>query len=334
MNFEVIIKELTAKIYHPIYLLYGPEPYYIDAISDFMEENILSEGEKAFNLITFYGKDTDFKTVVDEARQFPMMSNCRLIIVKEAQDMKTLQELVSYVEKPSPHSILVLCHKYKKIDKRTKFGKLLEERSCVFESKKLYDNEVPAWINTYLKTKGYSIDPKASSVIGDFLGADLSKISNELDKIILGLPVSQLITTDLVKEQIGISKDFSVFELQTALGEKNFAKANLIIKYFSVNPSANPAVLVIGSLFTYFNKVYITSTNQNENDNSLSRLLGLTNTYFIKEYRNAAKLYPQSHLRKIFQALKQADLHAKGVGLRSGDQGSIFKDILIACLNP
>ncbi|MBK9734969.1 MAG: DNA polymerase III subunit delta [Saprospiraceae bacterium] len=263
-----------------------------------------------------------------------MMSNYRLIIIKEAQEMKTLSELYTYVDNPSTHSILVLCHKYKKVDKRTKFGKLLEEKAVVFESKKIYENQIVSWVVDYLKIKGYAIEPKASSIISDYIGNDLNRVSNELDKLILGLPLTQTITADLVKEQIGISKDFNVFELQTALGDKNFVKANLIIRYFSENSNGNPLIPILSNLFTYFNKVYIALTYNKESDQNLLKLLGLGNNYFLNEYKVSARNYTYLQLKKIFTAIKKAELNSKGVGVRRGDEASILKDILVACMNP
>ncbi len=332
MSHEDIIKDVKQGKFHPVYFLHGDEAYYIDLVSDFIEKNILNEGEKAFNQVIVYGKDTEFKTIIDEARQFPMMSNYRVIILKEAQDMKTLQELASYIEKPSPQSILVICHKYKKLDKRTKFAKLLDSKAVVFESKKLYPDKIPPWISNYIRNLGYTIQPSAVDLLSEYLGSDLCKISNEVDKLILNVRKGESITAGDVKDQIGVSKDFDVFELQKALGEKNFAKSSLIMKYFGENASANPAVLIVSSLYTYFNKVFITAINLKESDQNLAKILGLSTAFFVKDYKTAASNYSPIHLKKIFQVLKIADLNSKGVGSRRSDDGSIYKDILIACM--
>ncbi len=332
MTHEDIIKDVKQGKYHPVYFLHGDEPYFIDMVSDFIENNVLNESEKAFNQVVVYGKDTEFKTIIDEARQFPMMSNYRVIILKEAQEMKTLQELLSYIEKPSFQSILVICHKYKKVDKRTKFAKLLDSKAVVFESKKLYADKIAPWINAYIRNLGHSIQPSAADLLSEYLGSDLSKISNEVDKLILNVKKGESISVDDVKEQIGVSKDFDVFELQKALGEKNFAKSSLIIKYFSENASANPSVVIVSSLYGYFNKVFITALNSKESDQNLAKLLGLGTAYFVRDYKIAASNYHPNHLKKIFQALKKADLNSKGVGVRRGENSSIYKDILIACM--
>lgn len=332
MTHEDIIKDIRQNKYQPVYFLHGDEPYFIDMVSDFIENNVLNESEKAFNQVVVYGKDTEFKTIIDEARQFPMMSGYRVIILKEAQEMKTLQELVSYIEKPSLQSILVICHKYKKIDKRTKFAKLLDSKAVVFESKKLYADKVPPWISSYIKNLGHTIQPNAADLLSEYLGSDLSKICNEVDKLILNVKKGESISVDDVKDQIGVSKDFDVFEFQKALGEKNFVKSSLIIKYFSENTTANPSVVIISSLYSYFNKVYITALNLKESDQVLAKLLGLGTAFFVKDYKIAAANYPPNQLKKIFQSLKKADLNSKGVGVRRGDSSSIYKDILIACM--
>lgn len=332
MTHEDIIKEIKKGKLHPVYFLHGDEPYFIDIVSDYIEKNVLTEGEKAFNQVVVYGKDTEFKTIIDEARQFPMMSSKRVIILKEAQDMKTLQELVSYIEKPSPQSILVICHKYKKVDKRTKFAKTLDANAVVFESKKLYQDKIAPWISSYIHNAGQSIQPSAADLLSEYLGSDLSKISNEVDKLILNIKKGESITVEDVRDQIGVSKDFDVFELQKTLGEKNFGKASLIIKYFSENASANNPVMVVGSLYGYFNKVFITAMNAKESDLNLAKLLGLGTVFFVKDYKIAAKNYPVSQLKRIFKTLKTADLNSKGVGVRRGEPSAIYKDILITCM--
>lgn len=330
MSFEQIIKELKSKKYQPVYFLHGDESYFIDQISDFMETQILSEGEKAFNQIILYGKDIDAKIIIDEARQFPMMSNLRIIIIKEAQEMKTLPDLLSYLEKPSPTSLLVLCYKYKKLDKRTKFAKLLDEKAVVFESKKLYDNQVADWAKNYLLDKGFSTATGACELLAEYIGADLSRLTNEIDKLLLNLPKGKTITVDDIREHIGISKDFDVFEFQKVLGEKNFIKASLIAKYFSQNPSANPAIVTISSLFTYFNKIYITKFHASLSDQELAKCVGV-NPFFLKEYKKAAGNFSLQQLNKIMMTLKKADLNSKGVGSRVNDEG-IYKDIIISCM--
>lgn len=333
MTFDQLIKDIKATRYSPVYFLHGDEPFYIDKIADYIENNVLNEGEKSFNQVVIYGKDADFKVIVDEARQFPMMSSYRVIIIREAQEMKTLAELQNYLEKPSPTSILVICHKYKKLDKRTKFAKVLDEKAIVFESKKLYDNQVAPWVKDYIKQLGFTAENGVAEILAEYLGADLNKISNELEKLSLNVPKSRAITILDVKEQIGVSKDFDVFELQKVLGERNFTKAAVIIRYFAQNPSANPAIVTISSLYGYFNKVLITKTYGKNSDQELAKLTGV-NPFFLKEYKNAAVNYSVEHLHKIFQALKTADKHSKGIGNRRSGDDAILKDLLIAFMIP
>lgn len=332
MTYEALLKDLKGGRYSPLYFLHGEEPFFIDKIADYIEQNVLNEGEKAFNQVVLYGKDTEFKTVVDEARQFPMMSSYRVIILREAQDMKTLPELENYFENPSKHAILVICHKYKKIDKRTKFAKIIEQAATVFESKKLYDNQIAPWIIDYVKGQGHSIDVNAAALMAEYLGADLSKVSNELDKVFISIPKGTSITQADIQEQIGISKEFTVFALQSALAERNFVKANIIIRYFIENPKQNPAILVINSLFSFFNKVYIGAYHKKEAEPILLKKIGV-NSYYGKEYILASKNYSIQHLHNIFQVLKQADMHSKGIGARHADESTILKDILIACMS-
>lgn len=331
MTYDVLLKDLKSEVISPLYLLHGEEPYYIDRLSDYIEDHLLKDSEKAFNQVILYGKDADILTIIDEARQYPMMSSKRLIILKEAQQMKTLPDLLPYIESSVPTTVLVICYKYNKIDKRTKFSKALEQKAVVFESKRIYDNQVPAWIRDYLKEEGYQAANGVGELLAEYLGSDLSKISNELDKLMLNIPKSKQITILDVKEQIGISKEFDVFELQKMLGEKNFVKSALIINYLSENLTANPPVVIISSLYGYFNKVMITKCHVGKNDQELSRLTGV-NPFFMKEYRTAANNYTLSQLYKIFGILKIADQASKGVGTRRANVDGIYKDILISCM--
>ncbi|MDF1694659.1 MAG: DNA polymerase III subunit delta [Saprospiraceae bacterium] len=329
MTFDAILKDLKSKKYSPIYLLHGDESYYIDKISNYIEKNVLDEGEKAFNQAVLYGKDTEFKTVVDEARQFPMMSSYRVVVIKEAQDMRTLKNLVTYAENPSPQSIVVINHKHKKFDSRTKLAKAIKANGVLFESKKLYDNQVSSWVSNYVLEKGFSIAPDAAMMTAEFLGTDLNKIANEMDKVIVNLKEERTISADLIKEMVGISKDYNVFELQKAIGTMNTEKVFRIVDYFAANPKSNPLVMVLSNLYGYFSKVYIAAYHGKKNDNELKGLLGLPTPYFVKDYRIAAKNFKGQRLIKIFEALKQADLKSKGVGARNMEGRAILRDFMI-----
>jgi DNA polymerase-3 subunit delta len=330
LTFDAILKDLKNKKYSPIYLLHGDESYYIDKISSFIEQNVLDEGEKAFNQAVLYGKDTEFKTVVDEARQYPMMASYRVVVLKEAQDMRTLKNLAAYAENPSPQSIVVINHKYKKFDSRTKLAKAIKANGVLFESKKLYDNQVSGWISNYISQKGLTISPDAAMITAEFLGTDLNKIANEMDKVIVNLKEEKNITADLIKEMVGISKDYNVFELQKAIGTMNTEKVFRVVEYFSANPKTNPLVMVLSNLYGYFSKVYIAAYHGKKSDNELKTLLGLPTSYFVKDYRVAAQNFKGQKLINIFEALKQADLKSKGVGARNMEPKAILRDLMIS----
>jgi DNA polymerase-3 subunit delta len=331
MTYDALQKSIKDKKYHPVYFLHGEEPFYIDKISELIESNVLNSAEQAFNQVILYGKDVDFKSVIDEARQFPMMSPYRVIIIREAQEMKTLAELITYMEKPSLSTVLVICHKYKKIDKRTKFAKILEEKAITFESKKLYDNQIPPWITEYLRRKGIIAEKGVEDMLAEYLGSDLNKISNELEKLLLNMTQGQKLTLNDVREQIGISKDFDVFELNKTLGNKDFAKANRMINYFAENPTVNPVPMIVANLFSYFNKVFLVQVNQMKNDQELSRMTGIS-PFFMKEYRVAANNYSTQHLIRIFGILKKCDQASKGIGYRRNDNLAVLQDFLICCM--
>ena len=272
MSADDILKDLKSGVISPLYLLHGEESYYIDNLVDYIEDHLLSEMEKAFNQVVIYGKDANVTAIIDEARQYPMMSAKRLILLKEAQQMKGISDLLPYAEKPVSTTVLVICYKYGKLDKRTKFYKALESKGVIFESKKIYDNQVASWVRDFLKAGGYTAANGVHELVAEYLGSDLSKVSNELTKLMLNVPKSRQITMDDVRDVIGISKEFDVFELQKMLGERNFAKATQIINYLSDNQGPNPAVVIITNLFGYFNKVMITNQHGAKSDQELSKL--------------------------------------------------------------
>ena len=245
----------------------------------------MTEGEKSFNQMIMYGKDTDHKTLIDTCSRYPMMASHQVVILKEAQEMKTLKELLPYIEKPVHTTILVICFKHKKFDGRTKFGKLVKQKALIFESKKLYDNQIPDWIQSYLKDKKLSISPSASVLVAEYLGENLSKVSNELDKLAINLAPGTEVNEKHIQEQIGISKEYNVFELQKALGAKNVVKSNRIINYFISNPKKNPLVVVVGTLFNFFSKVYLTHFLKNSSEKEMMEKLGVRHAFFLKDYK-------------------------------------------------
>ncbi|HMQ07652.1 MAG TPA: DNA polymerase III subunit delta [Saprospiraceae bacterium] len=312
-----------------MYLLHGEESYFIDLIADMIESTVLTDEEKSFNQSILYGKDTEVKQIVDEARQYPMMAEYRLVFVKEAQDLKGIEQLEQYTKSPSPLSIVVLCHKHKKVNGRLKWFKNISEKGVVFESKKLYDSQIPAWIEQYLNAKGLSVDHESKLLLTEYLGNDLPKISNELDKLAINLDAKGKVTADVVREQIGISKDYNVFEFQKALGEGNREKVFRMIKYFGGNESAHPLVLILGNLYSYFTKLFIVSQNMKEADAQLQKILGLPTPYFVKEYKSSAQKMGTLKIKKALQLLKKADLESKGFESRNKDSEAILSEFVI-----
>ena len=288
MTFEQILTDLKNKIYRPIYLLTGEEPYYIDEISDYIEKYTLNETEKEFNQTVVYGKDIDVPTLINYAKRFPMMANYQVVIVKEAQEIDKIEDLASYLDNMQNSTLLVLCYKYKKIDGRTAFKKNLEKKGVFFESKKLYDNQLPDWITTYLKIKNYQITPNAAKLLADFLGNDLQKIVNEINKLIINVPANTTVTPELIEENIGISKDFNVFELQNALGAKDIVKSNQIINYFAANPKENPLVKVIIILYPFFNKILTYQQLADKSQKNAASVLGVS-PFYVKGYEKKKK---------------------------------------------
>jgi DNA polymerase-3 subunit delta len=331
-SFENILSDLRNKIYYPVYLLYGEEPYFIDVISGFIEENVLSEQEKEFNQTIVYGKDVDVPTVIGYARRYPMMANYQVLIVKEAQDLDELDDFLPYVQNPVSSTILVLCYKYGKIDKRKSLYKAVEKNGVVLESALLYDNKIPDWISNYVNGKHYSISPKASVMIGEFVGNELSKIVNELTKLFINLPEGSEINEDIIERDIGISKDFNVFELQKALGKKDVFKANQIIKYFAANPRENPLVKVIPNLYSYFTRVMIYQYLPDKSRNNASAALSI-NPFFLQDYQTAAKSYPVNRLVAVISLLREYDLKAKGLENASATDGELMKELVFSILH-
>jgi len=332
-EFEGIMSDLKNRIYKPVYFLAGEEPYYIDLITDYIEEKVLPEDEKAFNQMVLYGEDTTIQSVIETSRRFPMMSNHQVIIVKEAQTIKKIDDLIYYLEKPLLSTILVLNYKYKVLDKRTKLYKLIESSAVYFESNKLRDYQVPPWIERYLMLKGVKTEPNASAMLTEYLGTDLHKIVNELDKLLISLPAGrQIISTELIEKNIGISKDYNNFELQKALGEKNILKANMIIHYFSQNPKDNPVNLTIASLFSYFTKVLTYHYLTDKSKNNVASVLKI-NPFFVKDYETAASKYNAKKTVEIISLLRTYDMKSKGFGDLSSSPGDLLKELIYKILH-
>jgi len=316
MEFEAILQNLKKKIIHPIYLLQGEEPYYIDIISDYIEQNVLTDAEKGFNQSVFYGKDSSVVNIAESSLRFPMMAQRQVIIVKEAQSLQKIEQLAPYAEKPLVSTVLVLCYKYKTLDARGKLAKAIKKNGVVFTSEKLRDYQVPAWIDKYLKERDYSINPQAAQLLTSYLGSELGKVANELDKLVIAVKDSNRITPEHIEKNIGISKNFNVFELQNALGEKNFLKANQIIRHFAANPGENPIQRTIPQLFGYFSNLFTIHFLKDTSAGAVASALGM-HPYFAKSMIAASKKYTPTKLYEIVGILREYDMKSKGFGATS-----------------
>ncbi|MDG1698179.1 MAG: DNA polymerase III subunit delta, partial [Polaribacter sp.] len=284
------------------------------------------------NQQVMYGRDTTIEDIVSSAKRYPMMAERQVLIVKEAQDLsRNIEKLVAYAEHPQSSTVLVLNYKYKKLDKRKKLYKAISKSGLIFDSKKLYENQVSDWIRRVLSGRKYKIEPKASQMLVEFLGSDLSKISNELDKLVLILPEDTIINDKHIEENIGISKDFNNFELRKALGEKNLVKANRIINYFSENSKNNPLVMTISLLNSFFTQLLLFHGLQDKSKRAVAKSLGV-NPYFIDEYFLAARNYPMRKVAKVIATLRDADVKSKGVGA-SQSHKDILKELLFKILH-
>ncbi|TMM31004.1 DNA polymerase III subunit delta [Polaribacter aestuariivivens] len=329
---NAIVSDIKKGNLKPIYFLMGEEPYYIDKISDFIEDTVLDETEKGFNQQVMYGRDVAIEDIVSAAKRFPMMAEKQVLIVKEAQDLsRNIEKLVAYAENPQPTTVLVINYKYKKLDKRKKLHKVIAKSGLVFESKKLYENQVSDWIRRVLSGKKYQIEPKAALMLVEFLGTDLSKISNELNKLMLILPKETIINDKHIEENIGISKDFNNFELRKAVGEKNIVKANRIINYFAENPKNNPLIMTVSLLNSFFTQLLMFHGLQDKSKNSVAKTLGV-NPYFVDEYFAAARNYPMRKVAQVIAFLRDADVKSKGVGAKQTPD-DILKELLFKILH-
>jgi DNA polymerase-3 subunit delta len=334
MNFEQIISDLKNKIYKPIYFLSGDEPYFIDLITKYINDNVLIEAEKSFNQTVMYGKEVEIHSVINTAKRFPMMANHQVVIVKEAQNIKNIEDLIHYANSPLKSTILVINYKYKTLDKRKKLYKALNENCILFESKKLYDNEVPGWINAYLKSKNRTVDPSAGMLLTEYLGNDLSKIVNELNKLIITLPDGEFnITTSHIERNIGISKDYNNFELHKALTQKNILKANRIVNYFSHNTKDNPFTLTISSLYHFYSKVLTYHFIKDKRDRRSVAATLKVNPYFVGDYEKTAKNYNPKKTVEIISLLREYDLKSKGYNNVSTSHGELLKELIYKILH-
>lgn len=352
LTFDAILKDLKHKVYHPVYFLAGDEPWYIDEIANYIERHVLNDIEKEFNQTILYGRDVDAKTIISTARRYPMMANFQVVIVREAQDVKDLfprkrlddegsdhaksddKDLFSeYLSAPLTSTLLVLCYKYKKPDKRTRAGKLIDKSGVYFEAKKLYDNQVPAWVESYVMGKGCRIDNRASMMLAEYLGTDLSKISNELDKLIINVSKGAAIDAELIERNIGISKEYNVFELQNALARRDPLRINRIINYFGANPKNNPLVVTLSTLHTFFTKIISYHVYKGKQGVNVATALGV-HPFFLKDYETAARTFSLSMARRAIGLLHEYDLRSKGVDNQSAGDHELLREMVFRIMHP
>ncbi len=328
-----IINDIKNGNIKPIYFLMGEEPYYIDKLTEYIEDNVLSEDEKGFNQMVLYGRDVSVEDIVSNAKRYPMMADRQVVIVKEAQELsRTIDKLESYAENPQPSTVLVLAYKYKTLDKRKKLTKIIDKNGLLFESKKLYENQVAAWISRVLKPKDYSIEPKASAMLVEFLGTDLSRISNELDKLQIILPKGTVINPNHIEENIGFSKDFNVFEFRKAIGDRDQLQAYRIADHFAQNKKEYPMVLTTGMVFSFFSQVLQYHGLKDKNPKNVASVLKI-NPYFVKDYDVALRNYPMKKVSSIVATLRDIDVKSKGVGANQLHESDLLKEMLVKIFN-
>lgn len=329
-----ILKELRAKQYRPVYYLMGEEPYYIDLIADYITDNILTETEKEFNLTVVYGADVDIATVINAAKRYPMMSEHQVVVVKEAQNIRNMEELSYYLQKPLLSTILVICHKHGVLDRRKKLATEIEKTGVLFESKKVKDAQLPAFITSYMKRKGIDVEPKATAMLADFVGADLSRLTGELEKLIITLPKGHTrVTPEQIEKNIGISKDYNNFELRSALVEKDVLKANKIIKYFEENPKTNPIQMTLSLLFGFFSNLMLAYYAPEKSEQGIANMLGLRTPWQAKDYLTAMRRYNGVKTMQIIGEIRYADAKSKGVGNPSLSDEDILRELVFKILH-
>ena len=331
-TYEQILSEIHKRQFAPVYFLTGEEPYFIDMISDTIENEALDEADRAFNQIVLYGRDVDVETIANHARSFPMMGERMVVIVKEAQDVKNIEEFEKYLDTIPETTLLVFVYKYKKLDKRKTFAKKLDKKGVYYESKKLYDNNIPSWIQNYLKAEGYSITPKATQMLADFLGTDLHKIANELKKLTIAFPKNRSIDDADVERNIGISKDYNVFELQNAIGSRDVLKANRIVNYFGDNGKDNPLLVTAITLYGYFTKLIKLHCSQDKSQGNLATVLGV-NPFFVKDYLNAARNYPLQTCIRNISVLREFDLKSKGYESGEVSEKDLYREVIFKLMH-
>jgi DNA polymerase III subunit delta len=332
MTPEKIIGDLKKNIYKPIYWLEGEENFFIDKIVHFAEHEILNESEAGFNLTVFYGKDADWTSVVNACRRYPMFSEKQVVLIKEAQEMRGIEKLESYIEKPLLSTILVVAYKNKKVDGRTKLAKIIKDKGVLLTTKKLYDNELPDWTQQLVKSKGFTIAGKALFLLIDHIGNDLSRLNNEIDKLALNMGERKNITEDDIEAYVGVSKEFNVFELQHAIATRDLYKAIRIVQYFEANPKAAPLPLIFPSLYNFFSKVLMVYSVPAKDEKSLAAAIGV-HAFFAKDYLQAAKVYRQQQAENIILLLHEYNLKSIGINDSGTDDALLLKEMIVKIMS-
>lgn len=334
ITYEEIARDLKNRHYKPVYYLMGEEAYYIDRISDYIADTVLNEMEKEFNQTVLYGMDTDVETVINAARRYPMMSKYQVVIVKEAQHLKQLENLSYYLQKPLESTILVLCHKQGVLDRRKKLAAEIEKVGVLFDSKKIKEAQLPGFITSYLKRRSVEIEPKATEMMAEFVGADLNRMAGELEKLIITLPKGQKrITPEQIERNIGISKDYNNFELRSALIQKDVLKANRIIKYFEENPKTNPLQMTLSVLFNFFANLMLAYYAPDKSEQGIATQLGLRSPWQSREYLTAMRQYTGVKVMNIIGEIRYCDARSKGVGNPSLSNAELLKELVYKILH-
>lgn len=335
LSYEEISRAIVKKEFAPVYFFQGDEPYFIDRLTQLIIEHALEDSERDFNQTIVYGSDTDVHTVISASKRFPMMSARQLVVVKEAKGLRGIEDLQHYVAKPQPSTVLVVNYKYARLDGRKKLADLVKKHGVLFESKKMYENKIPGFIVSYLQTKQYTIDAKSSQMIADYLGTDLSKIANELDKLCIALSVSgqTRVTPELIEENIGISKDFNNYELQSAIARRDVLKANRIAHYFEQNPKDNPIIVTLTVLYGFFSNLMICHFEKDKSETHLMQVLGLRFNFQFADYQSALRVYNAFKTMEIISLIRQYDAKSKGVDNSSASQGELLKELLFKIMH-
>ena len=328
LTYEEIRGGIMNNKFMPVYLFQGEEPYFIDQLTELLIERVLDDSERDFNQTLVYGSDVDVATVINAAKRFPMMSERQLVVVKEAQNLKNIDELVHYVKQPQPSTVLILNYKYGKLDGRKKLSVEIDKVGILFESKKIYENKIPAFITSYLQSRQVTIDPKSAQILTDYLGNNLSKLTNELEKLIISLPENQRrITPELIERNVGISKDFNNFELQSAIAVRDVLKVNRIIKYFGENPKSNPMIPTLNTLYNFFSNLMICHFSKDKSESTLMTILDLRYNFQVTDYMRALRIYNSFKTLEIIALLREYDAKSKGFGNTSASDGDLMKEL-------